>query len=305
MAKNNGKFILFLLICILVVSFGLLLGGCKYQPSNKKIGTDSSLHSKQASNTKIDSKGKIELLCLMYHNVVGDKQKQGAYEVRESTIERDFAELEKMGYKCVNSKQLFDIVDGKKSGKYVMITFDDGFYGVYKYVPRLLEKYNMKCIVSVVGEFMDKQDKQDKQSVKTRCSYMNTQEVATLAKNKRVEIAHHSYNLHHIGGGKRGVKMLPNESNAEYKSRFLTDTQKLDDRLKKIDISMQTYCYPYGEYCKESESMLKNLGYKMTLTCNEKINYPKNKQSLFLLNRINRSAAYANLNELLVSACNK
>lgn len=305
MAKNNGKFILFLLICILVVSFGLLLGGCKYQPSNKKIGTDSSLNSKQASNTKIDSKGKIELLCLMYHNVVGDKQKQGDYEIRESTIERDFAELAKMGYKCVNSKQLFDIVDGKKSGKYVMITFDDGFYGVYKYVPRLLEKYNMQCIVSVVGEFMDKQDKQDKQSVKTRCSYMNTQEVATLAKNKRVEIAHHSYNLHHISGGKRGVKMLPNESNAEYKSRFLTDTQKLDDRLKKIDISMQTYCYPYGEYCKESESMLKNLGYKMTLTCNEKINYPKNKQSLFLLNRINRSAAYANLNELLVSACNK
>ena len=119
-------------------------------------------------------------------------------------FEQNIKEIKKLGYTCVNRKKLLEVVDNKKYGKYAMITFDDGFYGVYKYVPKLLEKYDMSCIVSVVGEFMDKQDKIE---YKTRCSYMNTNEVKELAKNPRVEIAQHSYDYHHIKNGRKGVKI--------------------------------------------------------------------------------------------------
>ena len=160
----------------------------------------------------------------------------------------------------------------------------------------------MSCIVSVVGEFMDRQDKLD---YKTRCSYMNTSEVKELAKNPRVEIAQHSYDFHHIKNGRKGVKIKSGETSDKYMETFKVDTKKLTDKLKGIGVKTKAYCYPYGEYCKESESVLKSLNYQMTMTCNEHINYLKGRESLYLLGRLNRSAKYQNINNLIVKTCNK
>lgn len=317
MAKNNGKFTFFLILCILVVAVILIMGisegdkvskassfGISNAKNENKIACDTSEISKVENKTNKNSKqeNSIELLCLMYHNVVADNQKQGKYEIRVSALEKDFIELKKMGYQCVDRKNLLNITDKKRYGKYVMITFDDGFYGVYKYLPKLLEKYDMSCIVSVVGEFMDNADKQN---YKTRCSYMNTKEVQELSKNQRIEIAHHSYNMHHIGKDRQGVKIKQNENAEEYKSKLMDDTKHLNDKLKGIGINAKTYCYPFGAYCKESEGVFKELNYQMTMTCNEKLNYIKDRNSLYLIGRINRSANYENLSNMLLKTCNK
>ena len=312
MAKNNGKFTLFFMLCALVLALCLVIGmdKCEYTAkkavfeTSNRVNTnlvENNINDKKIVNTTASSK-EIEVLCLMYHNVVANTQKQGDYEVRVSTIEQDFIELKKLGYKCVNRKTLSNIVKNKKYGKYAMITFDDGFYGVYKYMPALLEKYNMSCVVSVVGEFMDRQDKL---TYKTRCSYMNTSEVKELSKNPRVEIALHSYDYHHIKDGRRGVKIKSGESKEIYKETFKTDTIKLATKLEDIGIKAKTYCYPYGEFCRESENVLKTLNYQMTMTCAEKINYLSEKDSLYLLGRINRSANCKNINNLISKACNK
>lgn len=389
MAKNNGKFTFFLILCLLVVSVILIMGvsegnkvskvnsfgisnkqsangivctisglsgqakesainvnsvkkhACNFagtiklnnlqydntqekclncdenkeSVSNLDFANDFSVYSENSGVMSVNDKNmvsytnktmskqenSIELLCLMYHNVVADNQKQGDYEIRVSALEKDFLELKKMGYQCVDRKNLLNIIDKKRYGKYVMITFDDGFYGVYKYLPKLLEKHDMCCIVSVVGEFMDIADKQN---YKTRCSYMNTKEVQELAKSQRVEIAHHSYSMHHINNDRRGVKINKNEGVDEYKNKLLNDTKCLNDRLNGIGIKTKTYCYPFGEYCKESEGVLRGLDYQMTMTCNEHINYISDRNSLYLIGRINRSAKYENLSNMLLKTCN-
>ncbi len=313
MAKNNGKFTLFLMLCMLIFAICFIVGMDKCEYAAKQVNFTDKHNMSTAIQTVRDREqntsksvkangGKIELLCLMYHNIVGNNQKQGDYEVRVNMLEQDFAEIKKLGYTCVNRKKLLEVVDNNKSGKYAMITFDDGFYGVYKYVPKLLEKYDMSCIVSVVGEFMDRQDKIE---YKTRCSYMNTNEVKELARNPRVEIAQHSYDYHHIKNGRKGVKIKNGETSDKYIQTFKSDTQKLTDKLKSIGVKTKTYCYPYGEYCKESESVLKNLKYQMTMTCNEHLNYVKGRESLYLLGRLNRSANCQNINNLIAKACNK
>lgn len=327
MAKNNGKNFLFLIACVLIVTLTLVAFGCNRSLSAKstishnilsgdlqRVSQNDAILSNNttdklqstvqenvicASNPADDN---IELLCLMYHNVVGDNQKQGDYEMRVSTMEKDFAELKNSGYKCVLQRQLVDIVDNHRYGKYAMITFDDGFFGVYKYIPNLLEKYDMNCVVAVTGEFIDIADKQN---YKTRCSYMNTEEVKSLSKNPRVEIAHHSYNYHHIKDGRKGVGIKNGESGDAYIEKFSADTKKLENKLSGLGVKMKTYCYPYGVYCKESEKVLKELGYQMTMTCNEKVNYLHSRDSLFLLSRINRSARYQNIDNLLQCACKK
>ncbi len=306
MAKNNGnKFIFLLIICVLAVAIILIMGGGKSGATSKAkslVGiTTNKVDENNFQMVNVGDKNSIELLCLMYHNVVADNQKQGDYEIRVSALERDFKELKSMGYKCVDSKELLNIVDNKKYGKYVMITFDDGFYGVYKYLPTLLERHKMKAVVSVVGEYIDWQDKQN---YKSRCSYMNTEEVKELSRNKRVEIAYHSYELHHING-RRGVKIKKGENSTEYTKMFTNDTKKLGGKLNNLGIKSSVYCYPYGEFCKESEKVLKGLDFNITMTCAEKVNYLSSRQSLFLIGRINRAASYQNLNNLLLKACNK
>lgn len=326
MQKNNGKGFLFLLLIALTLAVIFASLGCnkafaanKIKNSNfsctysqvqkKAIGENAVCipNAEKTNNLQKDNlscaNGKeknIELLCLMYHNVVSDKQKQGDYEMRVSSVAGDFAWLKKNAYQCVTPNELLGIVDNQKFGKYVMITFDDGFYGVYKHIPPLLEKYNMKCVVSVTGEFIDMADKQN---YKTRCSYMNSNEVKQLAQNARVVIAHHSYDYHHINNGLRGVRKKQNESASQYEQRFLRDTKKLENKLSDYGITTQIYCYPFGEYCKESESILKNLDYKVTMTCNEKINYLTDRNSLYLLGRINRAAKYQNLSNLPHIGC--
>lgn len=317
MAKNNGKFTFFLILCILVVAVILIMGVSEKNKISKvssfgisnnnyanKIACASSELSKTNNNANksLKQENSIELLCLMYHNVVADNQKQGSYEIRVSALEKDFVELKKMGYQCVDRKNLLSITDKKRYGKYVMITFDDGFYGVYKYVPKLLEKHNMSCIVSVVGEFMDIADKQN---FKSRCSYMNTKEVKELAKNQRIEVAHHSYNMHHFGKDRQGVKIRQDENAEEYTNKLMDDTKNLNNKLRSIGINARTYCYPFGAYCKESERLFKELNYQMTMTCNEKINYIKDRNSLYLIGRINRSANYENISNMLLKTCNK
>lgn len=310
MAKNNGKLPLFILLIALIMALCLVIGASNKSITTKTVKFDNvSIANEQTTNDSKDNEhapcvksGKIELLCLMYHNIVADNQAENSYEVRVSTIEKDFIELKDMGYKCVDRGDLLEVIKYKKAGKYVMITFDDGFYGVYKYVPTLLKRYNMNCVISVVGEFMEKADKQN---YKTRCSYMNSKEVATIAKNPRVEIAHHSYSLHHIKNGMKGVKIAKGENEFIYKERMFNDTSKLEKKMNGLGVKLNTYCYPYGEYCRQSENVLKELGYSMTMTCNEKINILDNKKNLQLIGRINRAAKYGNIKNLINKTCNK
>ena len=110
MAKNNGKFTFFLILCILVVAVILIMGvseknkiskvssfGISNNNNANKIACASSELSKTNNNANksLKQENSIELLCLMYHNVVADNQKQGSYEIRVSALEKDFVELKK------------------------------------------------------------------------------------------------------------------------------------------------------------------------------------------------------------------
>lgn len=238
---------------------------CRQQKENNAESIENA--TSEDKTLKVNGNFKVELLCLMYHNVVAENERENDYEVNWRRIENDFIELKELGYSCVSCAELEEIVKEQRGGRYVMITFDDGFYGVYKYIPPLLEKYDMKCVVAVVGEFMDMADKASK---KTRCSYMNSREVQAIAQNTRVEVAHHTYYMHHHTKQSKGAKIRQGESREDYFARLEKDTNLMQKRLAKLGVYSQIFCYPYGDYCSESEQFLREKGFKITMTCVEK-----------------------------------
>lgn len=283
----------------------LLINECG-QEMMQKVNDNQNKFKSVVQNDKtgkeVNKDENVELLCLMYHNVVAEGAKENDYEITWKRIEHDFIELNELGYSCVSCTELAGIVKKQKAGRYVMITFDDGFYGVYKYIPRLLEKYNMKCVVAVVGEFLDMADKLQE---KTRCSYMNSKEVQILSQNPRVEIAHHTYYLHHHSKYSRGARIRQGESKEAYFARFGKDTELMEKRLTELNIYSKIFCYPYGEYCRESEQVLKSRGYKVTMTCVERKNILNGDKGLFLISRVNRSSKYENILKLNNLICKK
>ena len=75
-----------------------------------------------------------------------------------------------------------------------------------------------------------------------------------------------------------------------YKRRFKSDIKKLSRQIeKKCGVNEKVFCYPYGMYNKRSEKILEDMGYRITLTTEEGINYIEEDSSLKKLKRINIS----------------
>ena len=232
----------------------------------------------------------VELPILMYHSVLKDSELSGKYIVTPELLEQDIEYLEKNGYTSVSMRSVTDYVDNGTPlpEKPVMLTFDDGCYNNYEYVLPILEKHNAHGIFCVVGKYTD--DYTSINEANTAYGYMRWIEVHNMSVNPHAELANHSYDFHRYGRGRNGSKKRANESGAEYKELFRADTQRVQNGFIKNSIDAPViYAYPFGAYSKESFDVLKSMGFRATLTCNEGINIiTRSPESLYLLKRNNR-----------------
>lgn len=279
--KNIKKFTVAFLLLIMMASliFGVRL------LSSFVNNTDDYV------KTNVDTANDNEILnlpILMYHNIIDNKYKESKYEITVNSLESDLKWLSANGFTAVNTQMLKDYVKtGNLPKKVVMLTFDDGFYSYLKYLPALMEKYDMRCLVGVVGEFT----KFNKNTTAVeKYKYLDYDDIAELAKSSRIEVANHTYNNHRISNGFKGIAQRSGESIEEYRNRMSEDIVNLENELGKYDLHMACYVYPYGLYSKESENIIKSFNYQMSLTCAEKINkIGRTEKDLYLLGRFNRS----------------
>ena len=100
---------------------------------------------------------------------------------------------------------------GKLPEKPVLITFDDGFYNNLSIALPLLEKHDMRAVVSIVGRYTDDYAAADPHA---DCySYLTWADISELAASGRVEIGSHTYDMHSRSGLRQGCAKLPEESN--------------------------------------------------------------------------------------------
>ena len=113
-------------------------------------------------------------------------------------------------------------------------------------------------------------------------------DISEAAASGRVEIMGHSYCLHK-SSPRLGANKKRGESYESYSKLLTFDTMKLQELVRSnCGLTVRTYAYPYGSYCKESEAILKELGFSATLTCCERKNIITDASSLFELGRFNR-----------------
>ena len=248
------KFLYFIIIFIMLLS-----------------GSMMCLSFSSLSFAQDSEKEYVSIPILMYHSVL--KSKKGTYCVTPSMLEDDIKYLKNHGYEAIFVQDIIDYCQNKKElpKKPVVLTFDDGHYNNYFYAYPIIEKYNFKANLNVIGCFSEYSTSSGDID-NPNYSYLTWSEIKTLHDSGLFEIGNHTYKMHQYKP-RFGITKTSSESGEDYKKALSNDILKLENKLQQeCGFTSQVFAYPFGKYSKESENILRDIGFKAFLTCNEGIN---------------------------------
>jgi len=231
----------------------------------------------------------VNLTILMYHFL---NDISGDYAITPGEFERDLAYIRDNGYTTVGVSDIIDFVyDGKPLPKKpVMLTFDDGYYNNYYYGLPLLEKYDAKANISILGEHTEKWSDNYYEDLKS--GHVTWWQVDAMRRSGRFEIGNHTYNMHALGKYRKGCARAKGESVSDYQHALGKDLEKLQTLLSdKCGITPDFFAFPYHEVSEEAFVVLKAIGFRAAFTGSGKTNVltPGDTECLYNLKRVNRT----------------
>ena len=227
----------------------------------------------------------------MYHLVTKNSRYVGKHGITPTELESDLSYLKENGYQTVVMADLIDFVSRGKSlpDKPIVLTFDDGNFSDYLYLYPLLQKYDMKAVVSVLGKATDEctvlAAKQEGAKIFPNLTW---EQIKEMSESKFVEVQNHSYDLHQSG---LGSAQKQGESVEDYHRRLRDDLSKMQERIKEMTgTKANTFTYPLGRVCDNSKAVLEELNIVSSLSCHDGINTitEKDAECLYRLKRDNR-----------------
>ena len=212
---------------------------------------------------------KVSVPIIMYHAL--EDSPDNRWEITVQEFESDLEYLSKNGYNAVYVQDLIDFVHKGKDlpEKPIVLSFDDGRSPTIDIIIPLLEKYNSRISMAIIGIETDRYTRIDTEGKIKRHPHMTWNDVKNAKDSGLVEISCHTYDLH----GKNGVRKLKKESTEDYRKRLLGDLDRFDTVLKEnIGISSNALVYPLGIFSSSSDEIIKEAGYLASLSCQEGVN---------------------------------
>ncbi len=233
----------------------------------------SQVTDDRLQNTNADYSETVKVPILMYHGLIRDPGLQTEYFISPDIFEEDLKYIKEHGYTTVFMSDLIDFVYENRPlpEKPIVLTFDDGYYNNYCYAYPLLKKYDMKAVISIIGIYTDKFSRVDENSA--AYSHITWKQLGEMKDSGLVEIQNHTYNMHELGQ-RRGSAIKSGESKTQYRKVLTDDLVRLQKEIKHYTgKAPDTFTYPFGIYSDYEEELVKELGFRATLSCSEGINY--------------------------------
>lgn len=206
----------------------------------------------------------LKIPIFVYHDIVEDEE-EIQFDYMQTTFKRFKKQIEGMmnlGYKPISYADLIAYSKGEKAiyKKSFLITFDDGFDGVYKYAFQFAKEKNIPISSFLINDKVGKP------------GYYTWEEAKEMDESNLVGIYSHSLKHDEYN------KYKPNDLLSDTESSLNEIEKNLEHRINKV------YTYPYGLYSKEGNELLKEKGIVQNLTDN-KINQSK-KLDIYSLHRM-------------------
>ena len=232
-----------------------------------------------------------QLPILIYHNLTADTARENNVTLSVQTFAADLQWLKSHGYETVSLSQVLDFAYNGVAlpEKPVMITFDDSFESFLLLAYPLLEQYQMKAVVNVLGWPAEELGDSDNHGLPY--SAMNWAQIQSIAGSDLVEFESHTYDLHSQDKGRTGCQIKQGEDTQSYQTLLYNDLNKLQEYLRiYAGAAPLAFAYPYGATCPEALPVLKELGFKAAFTCDSHINAltAGDTELLYALGRFNR-----------------
>jgi len=230
----------------------------------------------------------LKVPIIMYHSILNDYKKTGKYIITPKQFENDLIYLNQHNYHTISTQELINYVyyNSNLPLNPIILTFDDGHYNNYSYVYPLLKKYNMKASISIIGIESDKFSEEGS-LLNNNYSYLTWSQIKELSESGVIEILNHTYNMH---TSNTGISKKYNQNFEIYEKNLTQDLLLVDKKIKYYTGKCnETFTYPFGAAPKYTWPIIKELGFKASLSCTEGINYiTHNPDRLYLLKRFNR-----------------
>ena len=180
--------------------------------------------------------------------------------------------LHKEGYKSVTTEELNGLLFQKKPipGKHVLITFDDGYFSLYKYALEILSEFGFTATLFLSTSFIGKTYDQSDFGFVNHDRQLTWQEIKELAAN--------GWSIQSHGNAHTRMTHLDLES---VKNEVTLSKSIIEQNLgTKVD----AFAFPYGIYNKAVIDQLKAAGYTSSYTVHSGKLYPS--ANRFLIPRI-------------------
>lgn len=226
-----------------------------------------------------------------------------AYAITAKRFQQHIDWLEKNGFHFVNVDQIIRAKQGMLNlpSKPVLLTVDDGYESFYQSAYPIIKAHKIPVVLAVVGSWLEPKEGQSVdfagESI-ARNKMLSWAQLKEMQNSGLVEIASHSYNLHHgITGNPQGnsepaavtrlydPKTSSYESDADYTKRITQDLKENNAVLTAHGLkSPRVMIWPYGRYNLQTVDIAKSLGMPITISLDDGANNIE--KSLGQLNRV-------------------
>lgn len=201
------------------------------------------------NNTYYIGEKNLQIPIFVYHNIVADES-QIEYEYMQTTaetFEKQLTGLMELGYKPISYEDLVEYKNGKKAiPKWsFLVTFDDGYTGVYEYAYQIAQKYNIPMTSFAIDDCIGTE------------GYYTWEQAKEMHDSGIMSI--YSHGLIHLKYDEQTTEDLVNQTKQAYKN--------LQEKLDAPEL-LKVFTYPYGLYTEEERKALANEGFIQNLTDN-------------------------------------
>lgn len=249
MKKGNGR------IASLALVLCLMLEGCVMRAPSPEAAAQA------------------EVPALLYHHLDPNADGTNKLVVSPETFEQQIRALHDAGYTGVSIAEITNYVNQKGTlpERPIIITFDDGYLSNYQYAFPILQKYNMKATIFVIGASVGHMECY-KDTTYPITPHFGAAEIEEMIASGLIDIQSHTYDMHQTasyetGVVRRTIQQLPDEDDAHYRYALTEDVRLERELLEPITGGrVNALAYPLGADSPLTAEILQQLGIEVTFS---------------------------------------